>query len=102
MGDRLLGQCGSILTAARCTPAVVSNLVMELLDAVFEVEEPLQAAPNTQWHRVGLLWSLDVTVNAGGNLRIRGMEYYSMHSSVYTQVTAVEDMTFAARPLLGM
>jgi hypothetical protein len=51
---------------------------------------------------VGLLWSLDVTVNAGGNLQIRGMEYYSMHSSVYTQVMAVEDMTFAARPLLGM
>jgi hypothetical protein len=72
-----------------------------LLEAVFEKEEPSRVALNTRWTRAGLLWSLDVIVSAEGNLRIRGMECYSMHSLACTQEMAVEDKTVAARSLLG-
>jgi hypothetical protein len=88
-----------IRTVARCTQAVVSNLVKELLVSVSEVEGLSQGGLNTRLIRVGQLGSLDVIVS--GIPRIRGMECYSMHSLVCILVTEVGGMPFAASFPLG-
>jgi hypothetical protein len=90
-----------IRTVARCTQAVVSNLVKELLDSVSEVEGLSRGGLNTRLIRVGQLGSLDVIVSVGGIPRIRGMECYSMHSLVCILVTEVGGMPFAASFPLG-